>query len=195
MLDTIFKNGAGRKQNQDELRDLVTQARDEREALGAMLAKMNADGLVRKCESLAGMVGAYDERARSFEKLEARMGGLLEQVAEAKQASEALTAPDGALQQCRQAVGELSAQARDAQATVAALRQESAKFDEQRTLLRQAAAEVAQSAGAVAALKDELDALRRSESELNQELQGIRDGARAARDDSAAATQAVQAVQ
>jgi len=97
MLDTIFKNGSGRKQNQDELRDLVTQARDEREALGAMLAKMNADGLVRKCESLAGMVGAYDERARSFEKLEARMGGLLEQVAEAKQASEALTAPDGAL--------------------------------------------------------------------------------------------------
>jgi hypothetical protein len=28
MLDTIFKNGSGRKQNQDELRDLVTQARE-----------------------------------------------------------------------------------------------------------------------------------------------------------------------
>jgi hypothetical protein len=90
MLDTIFKNGAGRKQANDELRDLVTQARDEREALGAMLAKMNADGLVRKCEALAGMVGTYDERAKGFQQVEARMSSLLDHVAEAKQASQAL---------------------------------------------------------------------------------------------------------
>ncbi|HSW27763.1 MAG TPA: hypothetical protein VLJ62_33725, partial [Burkholderiaceae bacterium] len=195
MLDTIFKNGAGRKQANDELRDLVTQARDEREALGAMLAKMNAQGLLHKCETLATMVGGYDERAKGFQQLQARMSSLLGQVAEAKQSSEALTAPNGALALCRQAVDELNARAREAQATVVALREETAKFEEQRARLRQATAEVGQSAGAVAALKGDLEGLRRSESQLNQELQGIREGAREARDHSAAATQAVQGVQ
>ena len=196
MLDTIFKNGAGRKQANDELRDLVTQARDEREALGAMLAKMNADGMVRKCESLAGMVGAYDERAKSFDQLETRMSSLLEQVAEAKQASRSAdcarrrasaTPAGGGRDECAgpRGAGDRGRTARGERrsSTSCALR------------LRQAAAEVGQSAGAVAALKGELEALRRSESQLNQELQGIRDGAREARDDSAAATQAVSDVQ
>jgi len=195
MLDTIFKNGAGRKQASDDLRDLVTQARDEREALGAMLAKMKGEGLLHKCETLATLVGSYDERAKGFQQLQANMSSLLGQVAEAKQASQALTAPDGALASCRQAVDELNARAREAQATVAALRDESAKFDQQRAQWRQATAEVAQSAGAVAALKGELESLRRSEASLNQEMQGIRDGAREARDHSAAATEAVQDVQ
>src|SRR5262245_3052289 len=132
MLDTIFKNGSGRKQTQDELRDLVTQAREEREALSLMLARMHSEG---------------DARA-----LETRDG-------------------------------------------IAALRQESAQLDEVRAQLRQATSDVARSAETIIALKGELESLRRSESQLTQELQSIREGAHAARDDAAAATAAVQGVE
>ena len=119
MLDTIFKNGSGRKQTQDELRDLVTQAREEREALELMLARVKSEGDARVLE------------------------------------------------------------ARD---NAAALRQEGGQFEELRAHLRQANADVARSAETIIALKGELETLRRSESQLNQELQGIREGARAARD-------------
>jgi DNA repair protein SbcC/Rad50 len=132
MLDTIFKNGSGRKQTNDELRDLVTQAREEREALAAMLARMHADG---------------------------------------------------------------DARTREARDNAAALRQEGEQFEELRAQLRQASAEVARSAETIIALKGELETLRRSESQLNQELQGIREGARAARDDASAAGAAVQGVE
>src|SRR5688572_8151427 len=132
MLDTIFKNGSGRKQSQDELRDLVTQAREEREALAAMLARMNADG---------------------------------------------------------------DARTREARESAAALRAEGEQFEELRTRLRQASAEVGRSAETIIELKGELETLRRSESQLNQELQGIREGARAARDDASAASAAVQGVE
>jgi chromosome segregation ATPase len=131
MLDTIFKNGSGRKQSQDELRDLVTQAREEREALALMLARIHSEGDARMLE------------------------------------------------------------ARD---NAAALRQEGEQFEELRGRLRQATSDVARSAETIIALKGELESLRRSESQLQQELQGIREGARAARDDAAAATQAVQGV-
>ena len=131
MLDTIFKNGSGRKQSQDELRDLVTQAREEREALALMLARLHSEGDARTLE------------------------------------------------------------ARD---SITALRQEGEQLEELRTRLRQATADVARSAETIIALKGELEALRRSESQLQQELQGIRESARAARDDAAAATAAVQGI-
>ena len=129
MLDTIFRNGSGRKQNQDELRDLVTQAREEREALERMLARIGSEG---------------------------------------------------------------DAHVREARNHAAALRQEGEQFEELRAQLRQATAEVARSAETIIMLKGELETLRRSEAQLNQELQGIREGARTARDDASAASAAVQ---
>ncbi|MCW5656573.1 MAG: hypothetical protein KIT60_02610 [Burkholderiaceae bacterium] len=132
MLDTIFRNGSGRKQNQDELRDLVTQAREEREALELALARMQSEG---------------------------------------------------------------DARTREARDNAAALRQEGEQFEELRARLRQASAEVARSAETIIELKGELETLRRSEAQLTQELQGIRDGARAARDDASAASAAVQGVE
>src|SRR5262245_55660696 len=132
MLDTIFKNGSGRKQSHDELRDLVTQAREEREALELMLARVHSEADARVLE------------------------------------------------------------ARD---NAAALRQEGEQFEELRARLRQATAEAARSAETIIALKGELETLRRSESQLSQELQAIREGARVARDDASAATAAVQGVE
>jgi chromosome segregation ATPase len=132
MLDTIFRNGSGRKQGQDELRDLVTQAREERESLELMLARIGSEG---------------------------------------------------------------DAHVREARNNAAALRQESEHLEELRAQLRQATADVARSTETIIMLKGELETLRRSEAQLNQELQGIREGARVARDDASAATAAVQAAE
>src|SRR5262245_43969201 len=131
MLDTIFKNGSGRKQNQDELRDLVSRAREEREALELMLTRISSEG---------------------------------------------------------------DARVREARDNAAALRQEGEQFEELRNRLKLAVAEVSRSAETIIELKGELESLRRSEAQLQQELQGIREGARSARDDAAAATQVVQGV-
>ena len=210
MLDTIFKNGGGRRQAHDDLRALVDDAREERAALSAVLTQLSgasaqlvqtsealddlgrrADGMAHKIEKLAGMALTYDKRAESFAQLEKRMGELLNQVAEAQRVSEALTAPDGDLHQHRQAVDAMASQAHEAQATLGALRLEGDKLDELHGKLRLATAEVGQTIDGVAAMKGELEALRASQSALGQEMHDARDSARTARADATAATQAV----
>ena len=214
MLDTIFKTAADRKQGHDELRTLLDQARNERAALGAMLAQVNGassklertsqaldelgervNGVTHKFEKLAGMAATYDKRAKSFDQLEKRMADLLGQVAEAKRVSEALTAANGDLQEHRLAVEAVGSQAREAQATLGALREEQEKLDELRTQMRLSAAEVGQTVDSVAALKGELEALRSSETELRHEVHDIRASARDSRADSEAAAQAVKEVE
>src|SRR5438045_2395558 len=125
MLDTIFKNGSERKQAQDDLRTLIEQAREERAQLATMLQQINgasptltrtgrtlddlrikADEVTRRCDKLGKVVGTYEECTASFEQLEGRMNALLAKVAEARHTSEAMTAPDGSVQQMRQAADE-----------------------------------------------------------------------------------------
>jgi chromosome segregation ATPase len=213
MLDTIFRNGGERKQAHDELRALLFQARSERAALRTMLDQATGtseklarttqaldelaaktDGMTQQVARLAEMTTAFDQRTKGFEKLEARVDELLHQVADAKRVSQSFVADDGDLQQHRQAMEALSAQARGAQATVVALRQEGEKFEGLRTLLQHTTAEVEQSAGGLAALKSEIDALRSSEVDLRTQMQDLRELARDAHEDSTAAAQAVKAV-
>ena len=72
MLDTIFKSGANRKQAQDELRDLLTQVRDEREALAAMMTRMNADSASRTRDAQAN-VAALRQESEQFDELRSRL--------------------------------------------------------------------------------------------------------------------------
>ncbi len=137
MLDTIFKSGSERRQAHEDLRSLVEQAREERSALEIMLARVNAAGpglvqttrsldelgaktdtVVRRCDQLGKTVGRYDECVSAFEKLETRMTDLLAQVADARQHAEALSAPDGGLQQIRALADEMGSQRRDARAAL-----------------------------------------------------------------------------
>ncbi|MFO1265934.1 MAG: hypothetical protein U1F67_03525 [Rubrivivax sp.] len=212
MLDTIFKNGE-RKQAHDELRALLMQARSERAALRAMLEQAGsvaeklartdkaldelgskAAGMTAQIDKLAATAAACDERARGFDTVEARVNELLAEVGEARRAAQALTAADGDLRQHRQAMDELGAQAREAQSTLAALRQEGAALGELRSLVQRTAAEASQSAEGVAALKGEMASLHASGSALRGEIDGLREAAGAAKDDSAAAAKAVQEV-
>lgn len=214
MLDTIFKNGSERKQAQDDLRTLVEQAREERTRLAAMLEQVSgasptlartartlddlrikADEVTRRSEKLGKVVGTFEECTNSFEQLEERMNGLLAKVAEARQTTDAMTAPDGSLQQMRQAADEIGSRSREAHATLDELEREGEKLEALRDRLRQATTEVGQSVGGAVALKGELEDLRRAEAEVRLEIQGIRKSAVDARGDSEAARSAVAEVE
>jgi chromosome segregation ATPase len=214
MLDTIFKNGGDRRQVHDELRALVDQARDERAALGVLLTQVGGasaklartsqaldalgektDAMSQKMDKLAATAASHDKRTKAFDQLEKRVNEMVGQVAEAQRVVQALTAPDGELKQHRQAIDAMSTQARDAQAALGALRQEGAQLDELRTQLRSCGAELGQTIADVGALKSEFSTLRSAESELRRQIEAIQAGAQGARDDAAAATQAVAEVQ
>ncbi|HEX6018632.1 MAG TPA: hypothetical protein VFZ28_11070, partial [Burkholderiaceae bacterium] len=214
MLDTIFKTGSERRQAHEDLRSLVEQAREERSALEIMLARVSASGpslvqttrsldelsaktdaVTRRCDQLGKTVSTYDECARHFEQLEARMTDLLGQVADARQHAEALTAPDGGLQQIRALAGEMGSQRRDARAALDELQREGTNLEALRERLRQATAEMGQSVGHAVALKGEFDELRLSEEQLRREMQGIRKSAGEARADCEAANSAVAEMQ
>src|SRR5262252_715690 len=214
MLDTIFKTGSDRKQAHDDLRTLVEQAREERTAMELMLAQVNsaaptlartnrtldelrikADEVTRRSDKLGKVMGSYEECAKNFEQLESRMNALLAQVADARGVAEAMAAPDGGLQQMRQAADDLAARSRDAQATLDELQREGEDLEALRERLRQASADMGQSVGSAVALKSELDALRKAQGELTQEMHGIRKGASDAHDDAESARSAVTDVQ
>jgi len=140
MLDTIFRNGGERKQAQDELREMLLEARRERAALRTLLDQaggvsdklaragksvndlgVKADGVMQQVEKLSGLAAKYDERSKGFGELESRVAELLGQVGEAKRMSAALTAQEGDLRQQRQAIEEFDARAREAHAALEAL--------------------------------------------------------------------------
>ena len=166
MLDTIFKNGSERKQAQDDLRTLIEQAREERTKLAAMLEQINgasptlgrtsstlddlrikADQVTRRCDKLSKVVGTYEECTYNFEQLEGRMNALLAQLAESRRTSDAMTAPDGGLQQMRQAADEMSSRSREAQAKLDELQREGDKLETLRERLRQSTTEMGQWVG------------------------------------------------
>ncbi|MDP2389214.1 MAG: hypothetical protein Q8N52_02705, partial [Acidobacteriota bacterium] len=131
MLDALFGGNSGnKKQQHDELQALVTQAREERAALSAMLTQMaggtaklaqtskaldqvgqKADLALKRLEELGQKVTGYDERAKGLEQIEKRVAQVFDQVADAHRVAEKITAPDGELQKHRLAVNQLASQA------------------------------------------------------------------------------------
>jgi chromosome segregation ATPase len=214
MLDTIFRNGGDKKQAQDDLRTLVFQARSERNALKSMLEQASAAsekfartnkaldelhtkaaGAGKEIDRLAALAATFDKRAQGFDNLEAKVGELLRQVGEVQRSSLGEAAAAADLSEHRQLIAELAAQARDAETTLAALRGEGEQLDKLRGLLKRSAGDVERSLGQVGALRGEYDRLSAAESELREEIQGLRTLAHEAHADSSAAAGAVQEVE
>jgi chromosome segregation ATPase len=214
MLDALFGGSSNTKKQQDELQALVAQARDERAALSAMLTQMaggtsklaqtsksldqvgqKAELALRKLDELGLKVSGYEERARGLEHIEQRIAAMLDQVNEAQRVAEKITAPDGELQKHRLAVNQLASQALENQATIETLRKERSQFDDLRTQLKASTVEVVKSVETVGTLKGELDAIRSVGAQLTTEFQRIRETSREAKDDSAAATEAVKEIE
>lgn len=215
MLDAIFGGSSNnKKQQQDDLQALVHQAREERAALSAMLTQMaggtsklaqtsksleqvglKADLALKKLDDLGQKVSGYEDRARGLEQIEKRIAAMLDQVNEAQRVSEKITAPDGELQKHRLAVNQLASQALENHATIETLRKERSQFEDLRTQLKASTVEVVKSVETVGTLKGELDAIRSVGAQLTTEFQRIRETSREAKDDSAAATEAVKEIE
>ena len=214
MLDALFGSTAPKKTQQDELYTLIAQAKEERTMLSAMLTQMaggtsklaqtskaldqvgqKADAALKRLDDLGQKVSGYEDRARGLEQIEKRVTALLEQVQEAQQVSEKITAPDGDLQKHRLAVNQLASQALENQATIETLRKERSSFEDLRAVLKVSTAEVAKSVESVATLKGELDAVRSTGAQLGAEFARLRDTSREAKDASATAMENVKDIE
>jgi chromosome segregation ATPase len=214
MLDTIFRNAGDRKQSQDDLRSLVDQARDERAAITALLEQVNgaatklgrtnqaletlgdkAEAMSQRFDRLAGVATTFEKRAKSFDKLEARMNEMLADVAEAKRVSEALATSGSDPQPHLKAAEALKVQGEAALATLDTLRKENEKLVELRAQLGVAKAEVGLTVESVATLKDEFQSLREQGAELSHDVQGLRDSSRDTRTHAEAAVNAAREIE
>ena len=214
MLDALFGKSTNTKQQVDELQALVNQAKDERAALSAMLTQMaggtsklaqtskaldqvgqKADAALKRLDDLGNKVAGYEERAKGLEQIEKRIAAMLDQVNEAQRISDKITAPDGELQKHRLAVNQLASQALENQATIETLRKERSSFEDLRVQLKASTAEVVKSVETVTSIRGELDAIRSQGAQLSSEFTRIRETSREAKDDSAAATEAVKEIE
>src|SRR5918993_553172 len=214
MLDTLFGKSANNRHQVDELQALVTQARDERAALSAMLTQLaggtsklaqtsksldqvgqKADAALKRLDELGLKVSGYEDRAKGLEQIEKRIAAMLDQVNEAQRVSEKITAPDGELQKHRLAVNQLASQALENQATIETLRKEKSAFEDLRVQLKASTTEVVRSVESVATLKGELDAVRTTGAQLSSEFSRLRDTSREAKEASATAMENVKEIE
>lgn len=213
MLGTIFRSQGERRQAETDLRDLLAEVREEREAVrderaalrvqteqaasaAGRLSRTNkaleelsgkTEAALRRLDKLNGAVDGFEERTRRLEKLDTRVSELAGQVLQAEQAAKALAGPEGPLQRHGKALDELGAQVRDAQAALSLLRQESAELGGTQAQLRQVGAELQRSLGGITAIKAEFTELRGLEQELRRDVDDTRELAKEARTDSTTA--------
>src|SRR5688500_12670735 len=216
MLDSLKGlAGGGKAQKQvDDLQSLIAAAKEERSALSAMLTQISmrssklsqmgksleqveqkAGVATEKLDGVTRRLQEIEDRARSFTEVEKRVQSLIDTATQAQAAAEKLMGPDGDLQAHRRQVQQLSSQALETQASIDALKKERAALEEFRTQLRSAQGEIKQSVDNAALVRGELDQVRGTASQLGQDYAKLRDTVRAAREDSAAATEAVKDVE
>jgi chromosome segregation ATPase len=220
MLDTMFRNGGERKLAEVDLRELIAEVRQERDALvsereafraeiaaanGAVakLARTNkvldelgakVDSTMRKVDGLADVAASYDERARRLEKLDQRVATLVAQLSEGEKAARELLAPEGQLSQHRKALAELGGTASAAQAELNAMRTESEQLAKVQEQLHRSTADVREAVQGLTQFDDKLGELRATEAQLRQEVAAARDVARDARVDAETAAAAAKEV-
>ena len=204
MLDALKSLGGNKGKAVDkqsaELELLVAAAREERNALSAMLSALTtrsatlmplsksleqvaekATSVTARLDDLATRVASLDARTKGLEEIDARIQALKESAEQTAQTTQKAIGPDGELQKHREAVQQLSAQALQTQASLETLKKERALFEELRGQLHVAHAEVKQSASDVGGLKTEIDQVHAMATTLAQDYAKIRDTSREAR--------------
>ncbi len=118
MLDAFkgLTGGAKAQKQSDDLQGLIATAREERNALSAMLTQISmrtsklqqmgkslelvdekADAAGSRLDDLVNRIESIEERARSFGEIDARIQALLDAAAQAQHSVDRLMAPDGEL--------------------------------------------------------------------------------------------------
>ncbi len=193
MLDTVRRMG--------ELRDLVSAAKQEREALTAAIATLTvkkrsideAVDTLAQTQKLTQTVSsaldrvttrldAVEERARTLAGFDDRVNELTTQVAESQRTASQLLGPDGELAKHQVIAEQLTSQEVAARANIEMIRKERQALEDMREQLRHAGSEVREAADRFTAVKTDFDQIRSMGTQLGQDYARMRDTSRDARD-------------
>jgi DNA repair exonuclease SbcCD ATPase subunit len=193
MLDTVRRMG--------ELRDLVSAAKQEREALTAAIATLTvkkrsideAIDTLAQTQKLTQTVSsaldrvttrldAVEERARTLSGFDDRVNELSTQVAESQRTASQLLGPDGELAKHQVIAEQLSSQEVAARANIEMIRKERQALEDMREQLRHAGSEVREAADRFTAVKTDFDQIRSMGTQLGQDYARMRDTSKDARD-------------
>ena len=212
MLDA-FKKGQGNSSASD-LQALIASSREERAALSTMLTQIqlqssklasagkalqNVEELVgganERLEQIVARLDAAESKARVLDEIETRIAALHDGVARAEQDAARLTAPDGALQEHRRAVEQLSARAAEAFASLDALKEEQAAVEQIRAGVRDAAEAAGEVARQTSTLQSNLASIQAASSGMSSELAQLNELSRETRLQTSSASDAVKDVE
>jgi chromosome segregation ATPase len=215
MLDA-FKKGHTKPAQQQavELQALIATSKEERAALSTMLtqiqlqaSKLSTAGKnLQDVESLVGRANdrldqvserleAAEARSRELAAIDARIAALVESVSRAEGEAGRLLAPEGDLQQHRQAIEGLASQAAGARDALQALREEHRAVERIRTDVRDAAKEAGEAGRRASAVQADVAQLLAVSSGLSSELAQMQQLSSDSRAQAAASAAAVQEVE
>jgi DNA repair exonuclease SbcCD ATPase subunit len=218
MLDALKTLTSGKnklvQKQAEELEQLITTAREERGAIGAMLTALTAStaklaplgktleqvsemtaGVASRLDEITRRLTSLDDRTRELADLDTRIASLRDAALQAEQTTQRAIGPDGELRAHRAAVEHLSSQALGAEATLAALKSEHATLEELRGQLQTSESETSQALTQSSTLRAELEQVRAVAAALTQDYATIRASSRNAREDTTAALTTVTEVE
>jgi ABC-type transporter Mla subunit MlaD len=202
------------RKGSEDLEALVATAREERDALAALLDELAARSAILTqthqvledvtakaaaatvtTEALETRIQNLEHRAAGLGAIEDRVNALVAATATAQRQIEKVVAPDGDLEQQRRHGRELAAQLSEAQAVAAAISDDRSTFDALRAQLQQSNTEleaIKQSVELAVSVRAELEQLRGTATYLTQDVASIRDASREADDNAFSAAEAVK---
>ena len=193
-----FKKGQSKPAQQQavDLEKVIATSREERAALSTMLtqiqlqsSKLAAAGkalqdveqLVTnandRIDQVSERLKTAEARSTELEAIESRIRTLVETVSRAEVDTSSLIGPDGRLQQHRQAIEALSAEAAEARDNLEALKGEHSTVKQIRSDVQKSSKDAAAAAKNAAVLQEQIDKLANLSSEVTSRLQHVEEGA------------------
>jgi chromosome segregation ATPase len=219
MIDAFKNLAAGNKREnvlseRHELEQLIHVARAERVAMDTTLLSLRQrsasltpiarsveqitqmmTGTMTKLDEIGERLAGLDGRTRELGQLGGRIQDLQNAAEQAEQSLREATRPDGELRKHREAIEQLSVQARGTHASLAVLKDEHAAFEALRGELRAAQAGIKHSVEHAGTLEKELEQLRGVADGLTAEWVRLDDTSQRTREETAAAATAIGEVQ
>ena len=198
----------------NELRELLSRARHEREETASVLASLlikreHVDEVDRslkrahdEAHTMTGSLGrlsarmdTLDTRLRAFEAVDARIARMHDAVTEVEKSAQDLVGPEGALQSYRAMAQQVNAQQAQARASLEALRKDQESLDGLRDQLRQAQGDVKDATDRFQATKTEFEQMRALAAQLTTDYGKVRDTTREARENAESTMDAAKEIE
>lgn len=193
-----FKKGQSKPAQQQalDLEKVIATSREERAALSTMLtqiqlqsSKLAAAGKAlqdveqlvthanNRIDQVSDRLKTAETRSTELEAIEGRIRTLVDLVARAEGETSSLMGPDGRLQQHREAIDALAAEATTARESLEALKSEHSAVKQIRSDVQASSKDAAAAAKNASALQEQIDKLGSLSSEVSSRLHQMEEGA------------------